>query len=71
MVALIAAQQARPDRRISYVGDEAADIAAGLGGLAPPWTTTARVVRNGSSLAGAVVVEWDEELARAWIHGPW
>jgi GNAT superfamily N-acetyltransferase len=71
VVAFIAAQQARPERRITYVGDEAVGIAAELEGLAPPWATTARVVRDGARLIGAVVAEWDEELGRAWIVGPW
>jgi ribosomal protein S18 acetylase RimI-like enzyme len=71
IVAFIAAQQARPDRRISYVGTEAAGIAAELDGLEPPWVTTARVVRDGTRLTGAVVAEWDDALGRAWIVGPW
>jgi ribosomal protein S18 acetylase RimI-like enzyme len=71
VVAFIAAQQARPERRIPYVGDEAAGIAAELEGLAPPWATTVRVVRDGARLTGAVVAEWDEQLGRAWIVGPW
>ncbi len=73
VVAFVAAQQARPDRRISYVGTEEAGIAAELDGLAPPWATTVRVVRDGTGdgLAGVVVVECDEDLGRAWIVGPW
>jgi ribosomal protein S18 acetylase RimI-like enzyme len=71
IVTFIAAQQARPDRRITYVGDEAAGIAAELDGLEPPWATTVRVVRHGGRIAGAVVAEWDEDLGRAWIVGPW
>jgi GNAT superfamily N-acetyltransferase len=71
IVTFIAAQQARPERRITYLGDEAAGIAAELEGLAPPWATTARVVRDGARITGVVVAEWDEELGRAWIVGPW
>jgi ribosomal protein S18 acetylase RimI-like enzyme len=71
VVAFVAAQQARPDRQISYVGDEADGIAAELAGLSPPWATTARVVREGGALAGVVVVEWDEDVGRSWIWGPW
>jgi ribosomal protein S18 acetylase RimI-like enzyme len=74
VVAFVAEQQAHADRRISYVGNEAAGIAAELGGLAPPWATTARVLRQGPGVAGiggAVVVEWDEKLGRAWVVGPW
>jgi ribosomal protein S18 acetylase RimI-like enzyme len=71
VVAFIAAQQARPERRITYVGDEATGIAAELDGLEPPWATTVRVVRDGGRITGAVAAEWDEELGRAWIQGPW
>lgn len=71
VAAFIAGQQERQDRRITYVGTEAAGIAAELAGLEPPWATTARVLRDGPHLRGVVVVEWDEELGRAWIYGPW
>ncbi|HET6950987.1 MAG TPA: N-acetyltransferase [Acidimicrobiales bacterium] len=71
LVAFIAAQQAQPDRRISYVGDDAPEIAAGLAGLEPPWAATARVLRDGARLTGVVVAEWDTDLGRAWIVGPW
>ncbi len=71
VVAFIAAQQAHRDRRITYVGTEAAGILAELEGLQPPWVTTARVLRDGTRITGAVVTEWDEGLGRAWIVGPW
>jgi hypothetical protein len=71
IVAFVAAQQARPDRRISYVGTEAEGIGAELDGLEPPWATTARVLRAGAAITGAVVVEWDEDLGRSWVIGPW
>jgi ribosomal protein S18 acetylase RimI-like enzyme len=71
VVAFIAAQQAKADRSISYVGTEAAGIAAELDGLEPSWTTTARILRDGSALAGVVIAEWDLELGRSWINGPW
>jgi ribosomal protein S18 acetylase RimI-like enzyme len=79
-VAFIAAQQVDPRRNVAYVGTEAAGIAAELGGLAPAWLTTARVVRAPGAtgpgdgiagVAGVVVVEWDEALGRAWVLGPW
>jgi GNAT superfamily N-acetyltransferase len=71
IVAFVAAQQADPARRVSYVGEEAPGIRAELDGLVPPWAETVRMVRDGGRIAGAVVVEWDEELRRAWIVGPW
>jgi ribosomal protein S18 acetylase RimI-like enzyme len=70
-VAFVAAQQAHPDRRIGYVGTDAAGIVAELDGLEPSWLTTARVRREGTRLTGVVITEWDDDLGRAWIVGPW
>jgi ribosomal protein S18 acetylase RimI-like enzyme len=70
-VAFIAAQQAHADHRISYVGNDATGIVAELGGLEPSWVTTARVLRDGTRIVGVVIAEWDDDLARAWILGPW
>jgi ribosomal protein S18 acetylase RimI-like enzyme len=71
IVAFIAAQQRYPDHRIWYVGTDAAGIAAELDALEPPWATTARVLRDATRVTGAVITEWDDDLARAWIVGPW
>jgi ribosomal protein S18 acetylase RimI-like enzyme len=73
VVVFVARQQADVGRRIAYVGVDAAGIRGELDGLEPEWTTTARVVREpvGGRLVGAVVAEWDEELGRAWVIGPW
>lgn len=73
VVAFVARQQADVGRRIGYVGVDAGGIRGELDGLEPGWTTTARVVRDpeGGRLVGAVVAEWDEELGRAWVIGPW
>lgn len=71
IVAFIAAQQAHPDRRIAYVGTDATGIVAELNGLEPSWVTTARVLRDGTRITGAVITEWDDDLGRAWIVGPW
>src|SRR5918999_1446191 len=72
VVRFVADQQARVDGRIAYVGTEAAGIRAELDGIEPPWVTTVRVRRRpDGALAGVVVVEWDEEMGRAWIMGPW
>lgn len=66
VVAFIAAHQADPSRRCTYVGEDADGIRAELGGLSPPWRETLRI--NGG---GVSIVEWDVELGRAWILGPW
>jgi ribosomal protein S18 acetylase RimI-like enzyme len=71
IVAFITAQQAHADRRISYVGTNAAEIVAELNGLEPSWAATARVLRDGTGITGAVITEWDDDLGRAWIIGPW
>jgi len=71
VVAFIAVQQGRVDRRIAYVGEEAAGIAAELEGFQPRWATTVRVVRSAGGIVGVAAVEWDEELGRSWIIGPW
>jgi ribosomal protein S18 acetylase RimI-like enzyme len=71
VVVFIAGQQAHPDRRITYVGTDAAGIKAELDGLEPSWVATARLLRVGTGIAGAVIAEWDDDLGRAWIVGPW
>ena len=75
VVRFVAAQQARTDRRITYVGTEAAGIRAELDGLDPPWAGTVRVERErgagGDDVVGAVLVEWDRDLGRSWVVGPW
>lgn len=70
-LALIATEQARPERRCTYVGVEPEGIRAELDALRPPWADTLRVVTDGDRVVGASVVEWDEELGRCWILGPW
>ncbi len=71
IVAFVAAEQAHPDRRIGYLGTDAAGIAAELDGLEPSWVTTAQVRREGTRITGVVTTEWDDDLGRAWIVGPW
>jgi ribosomal protein S18 acetylase RimI-like enzyme len=72
VVAFIADQQARLDRRCTYVGLEADGIRAELDALTPTWADTVRtVVDDDGALRGVVVVEWDDALERSWILGPW
>jgi ribosomal protein S18 acetylase RimI-like enzyme len=72
VVAFIADQQARPERRCTYVGTRPEGIRAELDALDPPWAETLRVVADArGNLRGATVVEWEEGAGRAWILGPW
>jgi ribosomal protein S18 acetylase RimI-like enzyme len=71
IVAFIAAQQAHPDRSIGYLGTDVAGIVAELDGLEPSWVSSARVLREGTRITGVVTTDWDDDLGRAWIYGPW
>ncbi len=72
VVRMIAAEQARPERNIAYAGTSIDEIRAELEELEPPWTETARVARGpNGQVSGAVVVECDAALGRAWMWGPW
>lgn len=72
VVAMIAGQQQRVDRAITYLGEQVDGIRAELDALSPDWRTTIRVVHGPSgALVGASLAEWDETTGRAWLHGPW
>jgi ribosomal protein S18 acetylase RimI-like enzyme len=71
VIALLAMQQARPDRNVAYLGMDANGIRAELAELAPPWEQTAHVVRVDGAIIATAHADWDVELGRAWIHGPW
>lgn len=70
-LAFIVACQADPATACAYIGDEPAGLTAELDGLEPPWRETLRVVTEGGRVVGAVCVEYDTEVGRSWIHGPW
>ncbi len=72
VVALITRQQQRPEGNIVYLGVAEEGIRAELADLQPAWTETVRVARDvAGTIAGAALVERDDELGRAWIFGPW
>ncbi|MDO5534868.1 MAG: GNAT family N-acetyltransferase [Propionibacteriaceae bacterium] len=71
LLAFIVAQQASPATATAYLGEDAAGVEAELEGLDQAWLDTARVTRTDSALTGAALVEWDAEVGRAWVHGPW
>ncbi len=68
---LIAAEQAHPDRGTTMLGETRDGIAAELDDLEPDWRGSVRAVREEGRLVAAVLGDWDAELGRAWIHGPW
>ena len=72
VVSFLAREQARLDRNIPYLGVEADGIAAELDELEPGWSEAAHGVRaDDGSLVGLAYAEWDLDLGRVWLHGPW
>jgi ribosomal protein S18 acetylase RimI-like enzyme len=56
----------------AYLGDDETEIRADLEGLDQDWRKTLRVSRDaGGAVDGAALIEWDEDLDRSWVHGPW
>jgi ribosomal protein S18 acetylase RimI-like enzyme len=69
---LILAAQAAPSTACSYLGTTRDGVRAELEDLDAPWRETLRVAVDGEGgILGAVLVDWDEETGRSWIHGPW
>jgi ribosomal protein S18 acetylase RimI-like enzyme len=72
VVSFLVPEQARPERNIAYVGVEPEGIAAELAELEPGWAIAAQGVRaDDGTLAGVAYAEWDLDLGRIWLHGPW
>lgn len=68
----IVEQQQSPATACAYLGTDAESIKDDLKGLDQPWTETLHIsTAEDGRLTGAVVIEWDEELARSWVYGPW
>lgn len=70
VVALIAAQQARPERHIAYESCEPDAILAELAELEPEGLAAVLVAVGGDGLLGAIAAEWDDRPPRVWWHGP-
>jgi ribosomal protein S18 acetylase RimI-like enzyme len=69
---LIVAEQGRPEGNVNFLPTEIEGIRGELAAIAQPWSTTTRVVQGPyGDVVGAAFVEWDEDVGRAWIHGPW
>lgn len=72
LIDLIVRHQQSPETACLYLGDDPASIRADLDELDQPWLETARIaLSEAGRLLGVVVIEWDEELDRSWVHGPW
>jgi ribosomal protein S18 acetylase RimI-like enzyme len=68
--AFIAARNADPGRHIGYLGDEPADVTAELRELDGDFTFA--VARgDAGELVATIGLEWDREVGRAWLLGPW
>jgi ribosomal protein S18 acetylase RimI-like enzyme len=66
----IAARNADRTRNIGYLGEKAADVTAELTELEGDFTFA--VGRNAEGgLVGTLGMEWDPEVGRAWVLGPW
>lgn len=68
----IAEQQFDPSAACAYVGALSNGLEQDLDGLDQPWMQTLRVCTSpGGEVTGAAVIEWEEEVDRSWVHGPW
>lgn len=68
----IAERQRHPETACAYLGTDDGDLEADLLDLDQPWAQTLRVLTGESGeITGAAVIEWDEEVGRSWVHGPW
>jgi ribosomal protein S18 acetylase RimI-like enzyme len=69
---LIVDRQTSPASACAYLGTTRDGIRAELDDVEVPWRETIRVALDGTgSVVGAVLVDWDEETGRSWVHGPW
>ncbi|MGO1835330.1 MAG: GNAT family N-acetyltransferase [Actinomycetaceae bacterium] len=68
---LIVRHQQTPRTACAYLGTERSDAQDDLEGLDQHWLQTVRVSVADGRVVGAAVVEWDEDMDRSWIYGPW
>lgn len=70
LAAFIAGRNAVRAQNIGYLGDEPAGVAAELRELEGDFTFAVARTPAGT-IGGALGMEWDPDVARAWILGPW
>ena len=69
---LIVERQSSPSTACAYVGTTPDGVRAELDDLEVPWRETVQVAVDATgAVVGAVLVDWDEETGRSWVHGPW
>jgi ribosomal protein S18 acetylase RimI-like enzyme len=66
----VAELQQRPESNVPFFGRTPGDVAAELESWSPTWSESCLVAEDGGRIAGFVGADADEELGRAWIHGP-
>jgi ribosomal protein S18 acetylase RimI-like enzyme len=66
----VAARNSQPTQHIGYVGEEADALAVELRDDIEGELGFA-LARNGTGLVGALGVEWDADISRAFLFGPW
>jgi ribosomal protein S18 acetylase RimI-like enzyme len=64
-----AACNADPSQHIGYVAEEADDVTDELTGLEGEHVYA--VARDGERLCGLLCAEWDTDIGRTWLYGPW
>lgn len=68
----IVLQQQDPTSACAYLGTEPEGIRRDLEGLDQHWLETVRAsVSTDGRIVGAAIIEWDEEMDRSWVYGPW
>ena len=69
---LIVDRQSSPSTACAYLGSTPDGVRAELDDIEVPWRETLQVgVDDTGAVVGAVLVDWDEETGRSWVHGPW
>jgi ribosomal protein S18 acetylase RimI-like enzyme len=70
VAAVVAEEQADPERHIGYVATDAGAIATDLRDLEPAGLAGVLVAVDGDQLVGVLGAEWDTDPPRVWWHGP-
>ena len=65
-------KQQQPVTACAYLGTDAENIIGDLKILDQPWESTARVALDDSgNIIGVALIEWDTQLNRSEVYGPW